>query len=239
MKLLRPPRPNRIPQPPSLSGVRRILVILAWTGIAVCLWRLTYVLPLRTAEPEMVEAARSRIATVDSTLQQLLHAALDRTRVSLRYDSTYVPIPYPNGDIPANTGVCSDEVIRCYRAIGIDLQQMVHEDMIASFPDYPKLWNLSQPDPNIDHWRVPNLETFLTRQGARLTASQNPADYQPGDLITSRITGGRPHIAIVVPAPDGKSPPWILHNRGFGPAMEDQLLAYPITGHFRWWPCLK
>src|SRR5215467_715877 len=56
-------------------------------------------------------------------------AALDRTNHVVRYDGAYVRIPYPGGDVPVGTGVCTDEVIRAYRAVGIDLQKEVHEDM--------------------------------------------------------------------------------------------------------------
>src|SRR5271169_4278349 len=66
-------------------------------------------------------------------LQRLVGAATERANHAVRYDPAYVRIPYPNGDVPADTGVCTDEVIRSYRALGIDLQKEVHEDLIANF----------------------------------------------------------------------------------------------------------
>jgi uncharacterized protein YijF (DUF1287 family) len=66
--------------------------------------------------------------------RRLVAAALERTHHSVRYVSEYVRIPYPGGDVPADTGVCTDEVIRIYRAAGVDLQQQVHEDMVRNFP---------------------------------------------------------------------------------------------------------
>jgi uncharacterized protein YijF (DUF1287 family) len=67
----------------------------------------------------------------------LVAAAIERTHHSVRYLSAYVRIPYPGGGVPSDTGVCSDEIIRRYRAVGIDLQKEVHEDMQQNFAAYP------------------------------------------------------------------------------------------------------
>lgn len=166
--------------------------------------------------------------------EKLVAAALAQTKQNVRYDPAYVRIPYPGGDVPADTGVCTDVVIRAYRAaLGLDLQKLVHEDMRANFARYPKNWGLSRPDPNIDHRRVPNLQTFFQRRGAALPVTQNAADYLPGDLITCTVAGRLPHIAIVVPAPDGGAEPWIVHNIGQGPKLEKRLFEFPLTGHYR------
>ncbi len=102
----------------------------------------------------------------------------------VRYDPAYVRIPYPGGDVPAETGVCTDEIIRVYRAVGIDLQKEVHEDMEQNFSTYPRTWRwLSRhPDANIDHRRVPNLMVFFSRKGETLAITQSAEDYAPGDL---------------------------------------------------------
>jgi uncharacterized protein YijF (DUF1287 family) len=111
----------------------------------------------------------------------------------------------------------------------------VHEDMRAHFARYPQSWGLRRPDRNIDHRRVPNLETWLRRQGAALGASDDPADYQPGDIVSWRLPGDLPHIGIVSDRHiDGR--PLILHNIGAGTHEEDVLFAYRIEGHFRWLP---
>jgi uncharacterized protein YijF (DUF1287 family) len=60
---------------------------------------------------------------------KLVVAAVERTHHSVRYVSDYVGIHYPGGNVPPDTGVCTDEVIRVYRAVGINLQKEVHEDM--------------------------------------------------------------------------------------------------------------
>jgi len=170
---------------------------------------------------------------------QLVNAAMQRLNAKVKYEPAYVAIAYPNGDVPSNTGVCSDVVIRSYRAIGVDLQQRVHEDMKTHFADYPsqRIWGLKRPDSNIDHRRVPNLQVFFTRFGESLAISQDANDYAPGDLVTWMLPGNLPHIGIVVSqrSQDGARP-LIVHNIGAGPALEDMLFNYKITGHYRYWP---
>jgi uncharacterized protein YijF (DUF1287 family) len=107
--------------------------------------------------------------------RRVIAAALAQTGQGVRYDGAYRRIPYPGGDVPSEIGVCTDVVIRAYRAAGVDLQQRVHEDMKGAFAAYPKLWGLARPDPNIDHRRVPNLQTYFRRRGAQLTATSRPA----------------------------------------------------------------
>jgi uncharacterized protein YijF (DUF1287 family) len=171
-----------------------------------------------------------------SFAERLVQSALERVQHTVRYDPAYVILDYPNGDVPADTGVCTDEVIRSYRALGIDLQKLVHEDMQRAFAAYPKDWGLRTTDKNIDHRRVPNLQTFFKRRGAALQVTQKAADYLPGDLITCTVAGRLPHIAIVVPAADGSDTPWIVHNIGQGPKHESRLFEFPLTGHYRFHP---
>jgi uncharacterized protein YijF (DUF1287 family) len=170
-------------------------------------------------------------ASADSP--KLVSAARQQTQTSVTYDGAYFRIGYPLGDVPANRGVCTDVVIRAYRAIGIDLQVLVHEDMRAHFALYPRLWGLRRPDSNIDHRRVPNLQKFLERAGAQIRTPR--AAYLPGDLVTWMLPGNFPHIGIVSDrrAPGGPHP-LILHNIGAGPVEDDILFAYPITGHYRY-----
>jgi uncharacterized protein YijF (DUF1287 family) len=125
-------------------------------------------------------------------------------------------------------------VIRAYRAIGIDLQVAVHEDMKRRFSAYPKLWGLSRPDPSIDHRRVPNLQEFLSHAGASLPRSRSPEAYEAGDLVTWMLPGNLPHIGIVAHDRSPAGVPLIIHNIGRGPEMEDILFSFPITGHYRY-----
>ncbi len=168
-------------------------------------------------------------------LAQLAAAAIERTHHRVSYDGSYRQIDYPGGDVPENTGVCTDVVVRSYRAIGIDLQRRVHKDMVAHFDAYPKIWGLARPDPNIDHRRVPNLQIFFQRQGAQQPITHSGDDYRPGDVVTWRLPGNLAHIGLVVNmrSADGRRP-LIVHNIGAGPQMEDALFAYTITGHYRY-----
>ena len=164
----------------------------------------------------------------------LSESALELTKQQVTYDPSYYSIDYPNGDVPSGKGVCTDVVIRAYRKINIDLQKEVHEDMKANFSLYPKIWGLKSTDKNIDHRRVPNLMTYLKRQGSEKSISNNPSDYQPGDIVCWNLGGAITHIGIVVDrkSTDGKRN-LIVHNIGSGQVLADCLFAYKIIGHYR------
>jgi uncharacterized protein len=164
--------------------------------------------------------------------QQLSDAALNLTKDKVQYDGSYFSISYPNGDVPAHKGVCTDVVIRAYRKFGIDLQRLVHEDMTANFAIYPKNWGLKRTDKNIDHRRVPNLQTFFRRKGTTKSISLNPQDYAAGDIVTWDLGKGLTHIGIVThkKSSDGLRP-LIVHNIGNGQELSDCLFSFKITGH--------
>lgn len=177
----------------------------------------------------------ARVAAQDDVRQKLVKEAVKLTEQPVVYDPSYFRIPYPNGDIPADKGVCTDVVIRAYRKIGIDLQQKVHEDMQENFGKYPKLWGLSKPDTNIDHRRVPNLMTFFSRFGTSLTTGKDAKEYKPGDVVTWSLEKGLVHIGIVI---DKKSDDGlrylIVHNIGSGQEISDCLFSFSILGHYRY-----
>jgi uncharacterized protein YijF (DUF1287 family) len=166
--------------------------------------------------------------------KKLVAAAVARTKHQVRYEPAYIRIPYPGGDVPADTGVCTDEIIRIYRTLGIDLQKLVHEDMSRRFSRYPNRWGRKKPDSNIDHRRVPNLATFLELNGEKLPITRHDADYQPGDIVTWDLGGNVPHIGIVVNQVTVPGRYMIEHNIGAGPKIEDVLFSWKITGHFRY-----
>ncbi|MCB1076274.1 MAG: DUF1287 domain-containing protein [Verrucomicrobiae bacterium] len=170
----------------------------------------------------------------DDFAGRLALAAIDRTRHQVRYDPAYVVLDYPGGDVPADTGVCTDVVIRSYRTLGIDLQPLVHEDMAAHFSRYPQLWGLSKPDRNIDHRRVPNLQAYFARQGAALDVTEKAEDYQPGDLVAWDLNGRSLwHIGVVV------GPDTFVHNIGGGPMIDHGLFQWKVIGHYRYQPAAK
>lgn len=167
--------------------------------------------------------------------EKLSNAALALTNDKVTYDPSYFSIDYPNGDVPATKGVCTDVVIRAYRKLGTDLQKEVHEDMKANFDVYPKIWGAKRTDTNIDHRRVPNLMTFFKRKGTEKPITQNASDYQPGDIVCWNLGGAITHIGIVVnkKSADGKRY-LIVHNIGRGQVLEDCLFDFKIIGHYHY-----
>lgn len=174
-------------------------------------------------------------ASAQPALPTMIAGAKKQVGVTRSYDPTYRRIGYPNGDVPRETGVCTDVVIRAYRHAGVDLQVLVHEDMKAAFSSYPKTWGLRRTDTNIDHRRVPNLATFFTRKGKSLPVTRRGADYRPGDIITWRLSSGVPHIGVVSDVPvRGSDRFLVVHNIGSGAQIEDVLFAYALSGHYRY-----
>ncbi|WP_457154982.1 DUF1287 domain-containing protein [Mesorhizobium sp. P5_C1] len=170
---------------------------------------------------------------------RLVDAAREQIGVTILYDPTYMRLTYPGGDVAPERGVCTDVVVRAYRrAFELDLQRLVHEDMLADFAAYPKIWGLKAPDRNIDHRRVQNLAVFFGRRGVSMPVSQDPVDFQPGDLVTQMLPGNLPHIAIVSSNRSTEVPEraLVIHNIGQGAHEDDTLFAFNQTGHFRFAP---
>lgn len=160
-----------------------------------------------------------------------------QTTVTRYYDPAYVSLPYPNGDVPKDRGVCTDVVIRALRASGKDLQKLVHDDMVKAFGAYPHKWGWRRPDTNIDHRRVPNLQTYFKRHGKSLPISESATNYQPGDIVSWQLPNGRDHIGMVSDAlVSGAKRRAIIHNIGQGTREEDVLFVWKITGHYRYFP---
>ena len=187
---------------------------------------ITIIVLLLTAAPLLCQSTFS---------DRLADSAFVLTKQRVKYDPSYFRIPYPNGDLPADKGVCTDVIIRAYRKLGIDLQKKVHEDMKANFAKYPKNWGLTTTDRNIDHRRVPNLMTFFSRKGTTKPTSQTPTDYLPGDIVCWNLSGGITHIGIVSKrkTPD-QSRHLIIHNIGAGQVEEDCLFKFKIIGHYQY-----
>lgn len=173
-----------------------------------------------------VQAAADNVPVVTAARAQI--------GVTTGYDPAYRKLDYPGGDVPESTGVCCDVVIRALRkSHELDLQKLVHEDMKANFAVYPKNWGLKKTDRNIDHRRVPNLQTFFKRKGWSLPVTQQAADYQPGDLVTCMLPGNLPHIMVVSDKTSGAGRPMVIHNIGSGAKEEDRLFDFTLTGHYR------
>lgn len=182
---------------------------------------------LRIPEGRAAHPIAPRIVT-------LVDAARRQIGVTIDYDPAYTPIAYPGGDVPIARGVCTDVVIRAFRTQGVDLQQRVHEDMRAHFAIYPQKWGLRGPDSNIDHRRVPNLQTWFARDGWSIAVTDRAEDYRAGDLVTWMLPGNLPHIGIVSDRKTRlRGVPLVIHNIGRGTREDDILFDYNITGHYR------
>ena len=162
-------------------------------------------------------------------LQLLLNA------LAIRFTTFPIMSEFPIRAVtfPPTPGVCTDEVIRIYRAVGVDLQKEVYEDMVHNFDAYPHRWQ-QRPDTNIDHRRVPNLMVFFARKGTALPISLSPVDYSPGDIVAWDLGGGVTHIGVVVDKRGPSSNYMIVHNIGYGTKMEDRLFGWKIIGHYRY-----
>ncbi len=156
--------------------------------------------------------------------RMLAIAARAQTNELVVYSDKYRQIAFPMGDIPSLYGVCTDVVVRAYRALGIDLQVLVHKSRLGT------------GDTSIDHRRTRTLRRFFERKGVSLPVSDFVEDYRPGDIVTYHRESGRTsqsHIAIVSDVIALSGRPMIVHNRGWGPQLEDALFANKVTGHYR------
>lgn len=229
------PRPQK-PKRRNFFGGWVILVLAA----AIAFWYGRPLVPfLRAAESapsaEQADVLIAKLSTSQAFGDNLAAAALAHSGDSVRYETGYYEIGYPNGDLPPNKGVAADVLIRCYRKFKIDLQVLVHEDMAEHFRLYPQLWNLVGPDPNIDHRRVANLQRFFERKGETLPASREAADYLPGDIVVWSLADATSHIGIIVPGPGKHSKePWVVHNIGAGVKWENVLFDFNPQRHFRY-----
>lgn len=188
----------------------------------------------RGLKPAIEKPKLSAVASPE--IRRMLENAARQIEITKSYDPEYVVIAYPNGDVPPEKGVCTDVVVRAFRAAGVDLQREVHEDMRADFAAYPKKWNLKAPDTNIDHRRVPNLQTFFARRDKSLPITQKGENYQPGDVVAWDLDGrGLTHIGLVSNFWNEKTKRYsIIHNIGSGAMLEDRIFDWKITGHYRY-----
>lgn len=195
--------------------------------------------PFLKAQQETATVARAdeliaQLAPSASFGERLAAAALQRTKAHVTFDPSYYKIPFPAGDIPSDRGYGPDVVVRSFRAVGVDLQEVVHEDMSANFKLYPQLYPERESDPNIDHRRVPNLQRFFSRIGESLPGSRDVMDYSIGDIVIWQVGRDR-HIGIVVPGPGQRAEErWVVHNLNAGPVWEDSLFDFEVVGHYRY-----
>src|SRR6266567_7008363 len=136
--------------------------------------------PLRP--PEQQTEIHALAPDSSPVLKAIIDGAVDQVGKTTGYDPSYQKLDYPNGDVPIETGVCSDVIVRAFRKGGIELQKEVHEDMTSNFSAYPTRWGMKGPDAIIDHRRVPNLQTFFARKGKSLSTNSDGENFLPGDV---------------------------------------------------------
>jgi uncharacterized protein YijF (DUF1287 family) len=211
-----------------------ILLTLAFLHSTACHQQVARaVKPLKP--PEQQTEIRALPVNSSPNLKLVIDDAVEQVGKTTGYDASYQKVEYPNGDVPVETGVCSDVIVRAFRKSGIDLQKDVHEDMKDNFSAYPTRWGLKVTDANIDHRRVPNLQTYLTRKGKSLPTGGSSETFLPGDIVTWDLGGGIDHIGLVVNVWYKPAQRYlIVHNIGAGTRMEDVLFAWKITGHYRY-----
>lgn len=228
------PRPRK-PKKPSLFGGWVIVLIAIVVGAVFAKpWFGSLMAAQNGPTLAQSESLIMELQSSDLTGDKLAAEALKYSNRGVTYDSTYYDIEYPNGDIKESKGMSADLVVRCYRGIGVDLQQLIHEDMALNYRVYPQLWPQSKADDNIDHRRVPNLQRFFSRHGQVLKISRDEKDYHVGDIVVWALANAEVHIGIVVPGPEGKDgSPWVVHHPAYESVKwENTLFNHQILGHF-------
>jgi len=171
----------------------------------------------------------STIFAQNPKVKKLIQAARAQVGVTKFYDPSYVKIKYPMGDIPIIRGVCTDVIVRAFRAVGIDLQKEIYEDKKAHPNRYKGLYYTNRLDANIDHRRVKNLQAYFVAKGYRVKDA-----FKPGDIVVWKLPGSNlDHIGLCSDKLNSKGEPLIIHNVGYGAKEEDVLRAYKIVDHFR------
>jgi len=220
----------------SVKKIIRIFPLLLLVSVLACQTNLQSIAQTKETlfSPAPQKTKQTDIASTE--IKKLLESAVKQTNLTKSYDPAYVVIPYPNGDVPIEKGVCTDVVIRAFRRAGVDLQKEVHEDMAKNFSLYPNKWGLKSSDSNIDHRRVPNLQTFFTRRGKSLAITGRGEDYKPGDVVAWDLDRkGMTHIGLVSNVYNETTERYlIIHNIGGGTQMEDKVFDWKIIGLYRY-----
>lgn len=208
-----------------------VLFTLVVGLVSACTFRNSLI----TGSPALLESPASDEIT-SAPIRNMLESAREQTKVTTGYTQAYYTIPYPGGDVPAETGACVDVLVRAFRKAGVDLQKEVHEDMTANFSAYPQKWGQTRTDTNIDHRRVPNLQTFFTRKRKSLPITSSNSDYKAGDVVAWDLDGhGMTHIGVVSNYWSESSNRYlIIHNIGGGVQAQDRLFDWKIIGHYRY-----
>ncbi|MFN0119543.1 MAG: DUF1287 domain-containing protein [Blastocatellia bacterium] len=171
-----------------------------------------------------------------SAIERLIAAAVEQVRYTTVYDPTPVRLKYPGGDVARDRGMAGDVIIRAFRAVNIDLQKEIYEDARRNPTLYVHQTPGGQPDPSYDHRVTANLLTWFQRQGKAVRMTQDPLDYNPGDLVFWDLGNNRVHGGIVsdVRSAEDETRYLVVHNLNAGAELQDVLFTARIIGHYRW-----
>ncbi len=179
-----------------------------------------------------------------SLAEEILAAAKVQAGIGTRYRMIYPRIDYPAGDISPREGLCCDLVIRALRAAGIDLQELVEEDLRANRAEYRGL-NMGGFQQGFDkswnHRRTAILDRFLNRHAAVLPARfdrSSASEWQPGDIVIFRRNGSETwHVAVLSDSHDPRTGEPMLIDAWMEPGRVSEthrLGKYgPLAGHYR------
>ena len=182
-----------------------------------------------------IPGARAEVVLTDNQAR-IVAAARESVARAPSHDPAYVPLAYPGGDPGWERGASADVVVRALRAIGIDLQVYVYSDALQRSTAY----GLAEPDPNILHRRVRNLETYLSHRATSLGVGPT-ADWQPGDIVVWSLSGNdRPnHGGVLTDRMSPRGYPLVVHHLPlYGPFSgrpeeADVLFRWQVVGHYR------
>ncbi len=206
------------------------------------LWLRSSAGPDEAARPEEARSSTAEaVATSASDLERVLgERIVEGARLAVaeeaEFDDSYVRIDYPGGDPGRQRGSGADLVVRAFRNAGIDLQQLVHEDIARAPGDY----GITESDPSIDHRRTRNLHVFFRRNAITVPPDLN--DWRPGDVViwvTNRLEIPD-RIGLISDRRATDLRPMVLyHFRADGtfsgkPGEGDLLTMWPIVAHYRW-----
>ncbi|MFO0745700.1 MAG: DUF1287 domain-containing protein [Myxococcota bacterium] len=178
---------------------------------------------------------------LDGDRLKVIACAESEVARGVRFTATNQPIDYPWGDVPSYMGTSADLVVRCMRAAGVDLQQMVAVDRKAQPKRYPlMLYTNKKPDRSVDHRRVANLfafaHQFLPDSPTELETPDDLVRWLPGDLVFWAEGGreGHPGLAgIVSDRRDDSGMPLVytLLPDDMHASNHHRLDEWPLVGH--------
>jgi len=163
----------------------------------------------------------------------IVKAARVEAKKRTKYKSGYYEGGYP----PEDEGVCTDVIWRGLMGAGINLKDLMDQDIRDNTNLYPRV--NGKPEPNIDFRRVPNQYVFFQRFTESLTTDVIPNDienlrqWQSGDIVV--FLEGFHHVAIISDKRAKDGTPYIIHNTPpFAVEIKLKAINTPIAGHFRW-----